>query len=56
MLVIRSVVLTNVMPFTQSAVLKGTKSSDSLASSGLLVTCQMTYSVVKKRIKNIYKF
>lgn len=53
-LVIRSLTLMNVISLRQNEHLRGTKSSESLASSGFLVTCQMAYSVVKKRKQRKY--
>lgn len=55
MLEIRSMALMNVILLWQKELLKGTKSSESLASPGLLITCQLTGPVVKEKWKSIYK-
>lgn len=55
MLMIRSMGLMNVRLLRQKELLRGTKSSESLASSGLFITCQLTDSAVKEKEKNIYQ-
>lgn len=54
-LMIRSMGLMNVRLSRQKELLRDTNSSDSLASSGLFITCQLTDSVVKEKEKNIHQ-